>query len=170
MNFFERPRLVTAVILFIETILVLLKVEYFLFLSFGDLLIALVLLTMLPFGFHAVYSYILNDLEEVEPKETSKEDIPVQKPEDVLMNLNENPVKEESIQESSTEVVQHPEADSTLASPKRIVALDDLYQEEGQDEELAKENDDVISEPVATKKANPSRMERKRKARNLDES
>lgn len=62
MNFFEKPKLVTAVVFFAETILCLMKVEYFLYLDFYSLVLSLLLLSALPLGFHAVYSYILNDM------------------------------------------------------------------------------------------------------------
>jgi len=73
-NFFEKPKLVTAVVFFAETILCLMKVEYFLYLNFSSLLLSLILLSALPIGFNAVYSYILNDMVDIvkpkRPKDT----------------------------------------------------------------------------------------------------
>ncbi|WP_214687994.1 MULTISPECIES: hypothetical protein [unclassified Exiguobacterium] len=63
MRFFERPNLVTAVLLFLETLIVLFKLEYLLMMPFEYVLVALIILILLPLGFHAFYKYILYDLE-----------------------------------------------------------------------------------------------------------
>lgn len=184
MKFFESPKMVTAVVFFLETILALFKVEYFLILPFEQILISLILLTLLPFGFHAVYSYILRELGDKEapahqagdvPKfEEAKEaeDVDVVAPqEDVAPTLHE-PQADKAIEEAlepemepepvgETETVDE-DTEPVQEKKIQIVTVDDVYQE---DEAVADPLQEDTIQPVTTKRANRSRMERKRKAR-----
>lgn len=66
MKFFEKPKTVTAVVFFVQTLLALLNMSVFLYLGFFELIIALALFVTFPFMFHHIYSFIINDLDTVD--------------------------------------------------------------------------------------------------------
>lgn len=159
MKFFEKPKLVTAVVFFAETILCLMKVEYFLYLDFYSLVLSLLLLSALPLGFHAVYSYILNDMvdgvktkpsysrgstyQSNENRDTEQDSVKhsdkveayapqsevVAQPEDVV---KPEPVVEEVKEDTTTEPVKEVEVEveaETNQKKIQIVDTDEVYLE-----------------------------------------
>lgn len=160
MKFFESPKTVTAVVFFLETILALFKIEYFLILPFEQILISLILLSLLPFGFHALYRYILKEFSDGETAYQPHK--PVQEKRESTQEEDlDAPVKIGEIDEAVTpEVVAEKEEEDAVSEKKiPIVTTDDVYLEE----ETESEKTETI-EPIATKRANRTRMERKRKA------
>lgn len=169
-KFFEKPARVTALVFFLETILSLMKVEYFLFLDFGQLLISIILLTLLPFGFHAVYSYILTDLKKKDDQilNISKDSSPVPSVETSEEVGDTSSVKDERIDliESLEHDKQGDESVTSKVTPdekqgwKSIEKVGKKPRILSEEELMAKKS----LEPVATKQASPSRLERKKSA------
>lgn len=159
MKFFESPRMVTAVVFFLETILALFKIEYFLILPFEQILISLILLSLLPFGFHALYSYILKEFSDGEKKGLLQDSVE-EKREPVLEELPEEPVEADETTEQQNEETATEKEEEVPERKIQIVTTDDVYVEE----EHSSETTEVESlEPITTKRANRTRMERKRK-------
>lgn len=146
------------------------KVEYFLFLGFGQLLVSIILLTLLPFGFHAVYSYILTDLKKKDTQalKVSESSTPVQSVEP-SEEIGDNP----SIEDERIDSVEIPQPDGHgEESPLAEVTPDESEWWENL-EKVGKKprilSEEELSarqalEPVATKQASPSRLERKKSA------
>lgn len=144
------------------------KVEYFLFLGFGQLLVSIILLTLLPFGFHAVYSYILTELKKKDAHalKVSEYSTPVQSVES-SEKVGDNP----SIEDERIDSVEVPQPDGHgEESPLAEVTPDES--EWWKNREKVGKKPRILSEeelsakqtlePVATKEASPSRLQRKK--------
>lgn len=118
MQFFEKPKMVTAVVFFIQTILALLNMEHFLYMNFFQLVLAGSAFIVFPFVFHFIYVFIMTDLDTADKELVELKKIPFKLKEqeektEKTMNLSKQedheakpmePVVDEVPEESVTEL------------------------------------------------------------------
>lgn len=96
MQFFEKPRLVTALVFFIQTIVALFHMETFIYLHFFNAFI-LPFFFGFPFAFYYVYKFILSDLDKVQEESTNEPEkaVQVEEMKNQDKETQSSPVKEE---------------------------------------------------------------------------
>lgn len=170
MQFFENPRLVTALVFFIQTILVLLQMETLLYMHIFIVFLIPVFF-LFPFAFYYVYKFILTDLDKEEIDVTGKPVEEVQK-EEMMMHEIESPspsVEKQEVVQPVVETIpeERPEtkpAKSQTRAEKHIqvVHASDVFTDE--DPESVEMQEQPPLKPIVVKKAKTTRPKQKAQA------
>lgn len=170
MQFFENPRLVTALVFFIQTILALFNMDTFLYWHIY-VIFFIPFFFGFPFAFYYVYKFILMDLDkekaempephkdEVKPKETKEHDkqpapSPAKKQEEVQAVMTR-------IQDKNLEKPRSQTLEKTEKHIQVIHATDEFIDEEPESIEAQEQ---PILTPIVVNKASVSRQELKAQA------
>ncbi|WP_442638028.1 hypothetical protein [Rossellomorea marisflavi] len=164
MKFFEKPKMVTAVVFFIQTMLALLNMSVFFYLDFFELMIALVLFVTFPFMFHHIYSFIINDLDTVDEDTGELKKIPFTlKDEFSTQKKSVVPSKEKTTEVKEEDDTEREESLSEVESKHSLEEVDgkaeELPKEASEEQEVTlQDNEEVEKEEART---TPSRLARK---------
>lgn len=170
MQFFEKPRLVTALVFFIQTIVALLHMETFIYLHIYNAFI-LPFFFGFPFAFYYVYKFILSDLDKTQ-EEAPKEPEKAVKAEEMKNHDKEAPSspvkKQEKVLAVMKAIEEENEKKNRLLMPEKtekhiqVIHANEVFTDEDQEPEESLEQTDL--KPIVVKEAPSRRQKHKEQA------